>query len=86
MAFCQIHQAFGFVMNGALRGAGDTKFPMWVTAVGNWLIRLTLTYFLINVVKTGVSGAWWAMAADGLFKGVASFVRFRSGRWKEATA
>lgn len=59
---------------------------MWVTAVGNWLIRLTLTYFLINVVKTGVSGAWWAMAADGLFKGVASFVRFRSGRWKEATA
>lgn len=86
MAFCQIHQAFHFVFNGALRGAGDTKFPMWVTAMGNWVIRLSLTYYLINVVGTGVAGAWWAMAADGLFKGLASFFRFRSGKWKEATA
>lgn len=86
MAFCQIHQAFNFVLSGALRGAGDTKFPMWVTAVGNWMIRLTLTYVLINWVQTGVVGAWWAMAADGLFKGLASFFRFRSGGWKKATA
>ena len=86
MAFCQIHQAFHFVLNGALRGAGDTRFGMWVTAIGNWTIRLTLTYYLINVAGTGVAGAWWAMATDGLFKGVASFVRFRSGRWKETTA
>lgn len=86
MAFCQIHQAFNFVLSGALRGAGDTRFPMLVTGIGNWLIRLTLTYYLINVVGTGVVGAWWAMAADGLFKGIASFVRFKAGRWKEATA
>ncbi len=86
MAFCQIHQAFGFVFTGGLRGAGDTKFPMWVTAVANWLIRLSLTYYLINVAKTGVSGAWWAMAADGLFKGLASWFWFRSGRWKKAVA
>ncbi len=82
MAFCQIHQAFNFVLTGGLRGAGDTKFPMLVTGVGNWVIRLSLTYFLINVVKTGVSGAWWAMAVDGLFKGMASFFWFRKGKWK----
>ncbi len=86
MAFCQIHQAFGFVLTGGLRGAGDTKFPMWVTAAGNWLIRLSLTYYLINVVQTGVSGAWWAMAVDGLFKGIASFWWFRKGKWKETYA
>ncbi|MGI6631851.1 MAG: MATE family efflux transporter [Bacillota bacterium] len=82
MAFCQIHQAFGFVLTGGLRGAGDTKFPMIVTAVAAWPIRLVMTHYLINVVRTGVEGAWWAMAADGLFKGVASFIWFRMGRWK----
>ncbi len=86
MAFCQIHQAFGFVLTGGLRGAGDTKFPMWVTAAGNWLIRLSLTYFLINVMKTDVTGAWWAMAIDGLFKGVVSYLWFRTGKWKKIYA
>ncbi len=83
MAFCQIPQAFGFVLTGGLRGAGDTKFPMWVTLVGNWLIRVTMTYVLINVVRTGVSGAWWAMAADGLFKATASYYWFKAAKWKE---
>lgn len=86
MAFCQIHQAFGFVIMGGLRGAGDTRFPMWVTAVGAWLIRLSMTYWLVRVAKTGVSGAWWAMAADGLFKGIASWLWFRTGKWKRARA
>ncbi len=86
MGVCQIHQAFGFVMTGALRGAGDTKFPMLITGAGNWLIRLSLSYFLINVVETGVVGAWWAMAADGLFRGLVSFFWFRSGRWKNIAA
>jgi putative MATE family efflux protein len=84
MAFCQIHQAFGFVFLGAIRGAGDARFVMWVTAFSAWALRLGITYLLIGVVKTGVVGAWWAMAVDGLFKGIAGWLWFRTGRWKRA--
>ncbi len=82
MAFCQIHQAFGFVFLGAIRGAGDAKFVMWVTGFSGWALRLGVTHFLLNVVGTGVAGAWWAMAVDGLFKGLAGWLWFRTGKWK----
>jgi len=84
MGFSQIHQAVGFVFLGAIRGAGDTKFVMWVTAFSSWAIRLGMTWALINVAKTGVTGAWWAMAADGLFKAIVSLLWFRTGNWKRA--
>ena len=84
MGFCQIHQAFGFVLLGAIRGAGDAKFVMWITAFCSWVLRLGTTYLLIQVVGTGVVGAWWGMAADGFVKGVAAYLWFRSGRWKKA--
>jgi Na+-driven multidrug efflux pump len=84
MGFCQIHQAFGFVLLGALRGAGDTKFVMWLTAFSAWVLRLGTTYLLIEVAGIGVTGAWWGMAVDGLVKGIAGWVWFRRGRWKQA--
>jgi putative MATE family efflux protein len=84
MAFCQIHQAFGFVFLGAIRGAGDSKFVMWVTAFSAWVLRLGTTYVLIVIVRTGVAGAWWGMAVDGLFKGLAAWLWFRAGKWKRA--
>lgn len=86
MAFCQIHQAFGYVFMGAIRGAGHPKLVMWVTAFSSWPVRLGTTYILLNVVGTGVVGAWWGMAADGLFRGLASWLWFRTGKWKEARA
>jgi putative MATE family efflux protein len=84
MAFCQIHQAVGNILMGALRGAGDTKFVMYITAVSSWCIRLGLTYYLLNVVHTGVVGAWWGMTADTLFRAIAALLWFRSGRWISA--
>ena len=40
IAFSQPPLAFAFVLAGALRGAGDVRFPMWVTTVSVWAIRL----------------------------------------------
>lgn len=83
MGFCQVHQLVGNVLTGALRGAGDTKFVLYVSAFSGWVIRLGVTYLLLYVVGTGVIGAWWGMTADTLFQAVASFIWFRKGRWKK---
>jgi len=74
--------AASMVFSGALRGAGDTRFPMVVTAAAIWLVRLPLAYLFALVLGGGLLGAWAAMALDMVMRGVLNFLRFRAGRWK----
>jgi putative MATE family efflux protein len=71
-----------FVFNGALRGAGDTKFPVVVRATGTWGIRLPLALCMIPVLA--LPGARVAMALDFCTQASLSYWRFRSGRWRQA--
>lgn len=82
------------VLTGALRGAGDTRFPILLTWIGFLAIRIPLAYLLTRSVvdlgplgtvpgwDLGLIGAWVAMFADLLVRGVLFFARFLSGRWK----
>ena len=69
MAFAQLPQQISGVLNGALRGAGDTKAPMVIGGVGLWLVRLPLSYALGIGLGVGITGVWIAMTID-------LFVRF----------
>ncbi len=42
----EVPLAWVFVLSGALRGAGDTKSPMYVTAISKLLFRIIPAYFL----------------------------------------
>jgi multidrug resistance protein, MATE family len=74
--------AASMIFSGALRGAGDTRFPMVVTATAIWAVRLPLAYLFALVLGGGLLGAWTAMAIDMVLRGVLNFLRFRTGRWK----
>jgi MATE family multidrug resistance protein len=74
--------AASMIFSGALRGAGDTRFPMFVTGGGIWLLRLPLAYLFALVLGGGLAGAWTAMALDMALRGALNFLRFRAGRWK----
>ena len=57
------------VLNGALRGAGDTRWPWLFVAVGYFAVRLPLTYVLTGSEASGgfgwgLQGAWIAMFVD----------------------
>ena len=54
LAYMQIPESVGFVMSGALRGAGDTKAVLAITIAGAWGIRVGLTpvsYTHLDVYK-----------------------------------
>jgi len=70
------------IFAGGLRGAGDTRFPMVVTGLSIWLLRLPLAYLLGLVLGWGLLGAWGALALDLSMRGLLNFMRFRGGRWK----
>ena len=83
VAFAQIPFATTMVLNGGLRGAGDTLAPLAIAAIGVVFFRLGLAWILVNVFHLGLMGAWLAMVVDFWVRGVLSFLRFRSGRWQK---
>lgn len=72
--------AANFVFSGALRGAGDTRFPLWIKLFSPWFLRLPLAWFLIPWL--GLTGAWIALSSDLAAQGLLAWWRFRGGRWK----
>jgi MATE family multidrug resistance protein len=82
MGLVQPFLAAAMIFAGALRGAGDTRFPMIITAGAIWLIRLPLAYVLGVTLGWGLVGAWTAMSLDMIVRGTFNFWRYRGGHWK----
>jgi len=74
--------ALQMILTGALRGAGDTRWPMVFSVVGFLGFRLPLTYFVIGYTQWGVEGAWWAMVTDLAVRCALVTWRFFHGGWK----
>lgn len=76
------------VLNGALRGAGDTRFPWLIVLIGYFAVRIPLTYLLTTSKADGgwglgLLGAWYAMFADLSVRGVLVAGRFLQGGWRK---
>lgn len=67
---------------GALRGAGDTMFPLYASAFGIWVFRVIVAYIFVNIFHWGLIGAWMALLLDQYTRASIVFFRFRSGKWK----
>ena len=83
MAYIQIPESVGFVMGGALRGAGDTRTVLGITLAGAWGVRAGLSLLLIRYLGMGLEGAWIAMAADWTIRAALMVLRWRSEKWQE---
>jgi len=83
VAFTQLPEAVGFVLSGALRGAGDTRSVLWITVAGVWVVRLGLSLLFVPVLGLGLVGAWLAMFLDWVVRAGYLIARFRAGAWKE---
>ncbi len=70
------------VFAGALRGAGDTKWVMYATMLGNWLFRLAFTALFVFKMNLGLAGIWYAMGIDVVIRAGLIIKRFMSGKWK----
>ncbi|TDG00671.1 MATE family efflux transporter [Paenibacillus piri] len=80
----QTFQASQFILAGALRGAGDTRFPLLSTFVGVFIFRALLCMLFVLVFKWGIVGAYLSIAVDQIVRTVIIFYRYKSGRWKTA--
>jgi len=82
-ALFQIFDAIGIVMAGALRGAGDTRWPAVVTVSYSWLFFLPSSYFFGHVLGYRALGGWLAATLYVMLYGLTMWWRFESGRWEK---
>lgn len=76
-AFAQPALAVGLVLAGALQGAGDTKSPMYSTAIGMWLIRIVGIYLFGIYFEMGIAGVWVSIAIDLFVRAIFLSWRYR---------
>ncbi|MCD4684139.1 MAG: MATE family efflux transporter [Bacteroidales bacterium] len=70
-----------FVINGVMRGAGDTLIPMFITLFALWFVRIPIAYFLSQEI--GVTGIWWATPIGWFLGMIMGILYYLSGRWKK---
>jgi len=84
------------VIQGAFRGAGDTKVAMTLSLLSRWIVRIPIAaavaFGAVSVPVIGVSytglgwgvdGLWWAYATSALVSFVLGVAWFLRGTWKE---
>ncbi|QLH80422.1 MATE family efflux transporter [Halosimplex pelagicum] len=84
-------------MRGSLRGAGDTRWPLYGTILGTYVVRLPIASlalpagFAVTVLgvsipfgaSMGYTAVFAAIVADFYVKAAVNTGRFRSGKWRE---
>ena len=71
-----------FAIDGALRGAGDTKFPLLASMTGTWGVRVPLSFVLGFLLPFGIVGVWVALVVEYWVRATIITTYYRRGRWK----
>jgi len=71
-----------FAIDGALRGAGDTRFPLLASMTGTWGVRVPLSFVLGFLLPFGIVGVWVALVVEYWVRATIITTYYRRGRWK----
>lgn len=81
VAFFQPCLVISIVYIWALRGAGDTRYPLYITLISGFLFRIPIGYYFGVILEMGLMGAWFGMCTDMVLRAILAAVRYARGRW-----
>lgn len=76
-------------LSGAMRGAGDTMTPMWISILTTVVIRVPLAYGLAYFTRTSElpngrqESVFISLLCSWLIGAIVTFLVYRKGKWKE---
>lgn len=79
--FIQIFFASAIVLGQGMRGAGDTRTMLFLTAFSTYAVRLPLVYFLGVYLGWGLYGVWMGLCGELMFRGLLFSARYLIGGW-----
>lgn len=82
MGFIMVGMSYQMPVSfGIIQGGGDTSFTMKMNMVSTWLIVMPLSFFAAFWWKWPVEAVVIVIQSDQIFKGLPTFLRFRSYKW-----
>jgi multidrug resistance protein, MATE family len=75
-ALFQVFDGVQAVAAGALRGAGDMRFPFLANVAAHWLVGFPAAMLLGFVLHLGAQGLWWGLTAGLVFVSALLGARF----------
>lgn len=82
LGLCQPLMAIDYALGGALRGAGDTRFPLLTLFVGLYGCRLPLAWLATHALGLATPWLWAGLIADYAARAALKIVRYRGGAWR----
>ena len=76
-------RSFNVVYVGALKGAGDVKFPVFYGIISMWGIMVLMSWLLGIHFGVGVIGCWLGIGTDETTRGIVMIFRWKSKRWQK---
>ncbi len=82
MGFIMVGMSYQMPVSfGIIQGGGDTEFTMKMNMISTWLIVMPLSFMAAFWWKWPVEAVVVVIQSDQIFKGLPTFLRFRSYRW-----
>ncbi len=83
LALIQVPYMISMIHSGALRGAGDTKVPFYMTLFSMWCVRVLGATIFIRVLGLGIHWVIVAMNTDNVVRMFLFWKRYKTGEWKK---
>lgn len=76
-------RSLNLIYVGALKGAGDVRFPVLYGIFSNWCVMVLLAYILGIRFQLGIVGCFLGISADEITRGAVMFFRWKGKLWME---
>ncbi len=82
VAVYSIFDTMSIVFSSAIKGAGDTKFVMYMSVIMSWTLMVLPSYIAIEFLGFGVLSCWVFATLFISVLGIGFYLRFLQGKWK----
>jgi multidrug resistance protein, MATE family len=82
VALYSFFDSMAIVFGSAVRGAGDTRFPLVLSALSGWVLMVVPTYVVCKYYPAhSLTLSWAACSLNVIVVGIGLFLRFQTGLW-----
>ncbi len=82
VAVYSLFDTMSIIFASAIRGAGDTRYVMFMIVIISALVLVIPTYIAIVIMRKGLMIAWVIISIYAISLGLAFYFRFLGGKWK----
>lgn len=83
VAIYSLFDGFNIIFSSAIKGAGDTKYVMYMVLALSLGLLSVPSYLAIVVMKAGIYVSWTIASTYVVALGLAFYLRFLGGKWKD---